>query len=166
MIIWVTGLSASGKTTLTKAFEKLYKNDIPNMVLLDGDIIRELYGNDLGYTVDQRIIQIKRLQSFALFLEKQNIVVLVAALYANDDLLKYNKDNFKNYFEVYLRADLETLQKREVKDLYKNALSKKIKNVVGVDIEWVEPKYPNIIFEISDAITPIEMAKMLHNKLF
>lgn len=162
MVIWVTGLSASGKTTLTQAFEKKYKTDFPNMVLLDGDVVRQLYGNDLGYTADQREIQIKRLQTIAGFLEQQGIIVVVAALYANDELLAYNRRHFKKYFEVYLKADLDSLKKREIKDLYKQALDGKIKNVVGVDIPWNEPVRPDMVFNIADGLPAETMAGMVY----
>jgi len=87
MVIWITGLSASGKTTLSRAFERKYKSNLPNMVLLDGDVIRQLYGNDLGYAEADRAVQIKRLHTLASFLEEQSIVVLVAALYSNEKII-------------------------------------------------------------------------------
>jgi adenylylsulfate kinase-like enzyme len=166
MVIWITGLSASGKTTLSKAFEKKYKSEIPNMVLLDGDVIRQLYGNDLGYAEADRVIQIKRLHTLAAFLEEQSIVVLVAALYANEQLLQNNRNVFGEYFEVYLKADIDQLKTREIKDLYKQALDKKIVNVVGVDIPWNEPVNPDFTFNIADGLTPDQMAELLYNSVF
>ena len=165
MVIWITGLSASGKTTLSKAFEKKYKNLIPNMVLLDGDVIRQLYGNDLGYTEDQRVIQIQRLQAIAKFLEDQSIVVVVAALYANKYLLTYNRNTFKKYIEVYLKAEIDILITREIKDLYKNAIEGKVTNVVGVDIPWNEPFSSDIIFNVAEKESPEKMAEILYNKI-
>ena len=166
MVIWITGLSASGKTTLSKAFEKKYKSSIPNMVLLDGDVIRKLYGDDLGCIEADRITQIKRLQAIASFLEEQFVLVVVAALYANNDLLRYNRNKFKDYFEVYLKANLSILKKREIKGLYKNAFEGRIKNVVGVDIPWNEPTNPEMIFRVSEEIRPDVMAGMLYNSVF
>lgn len=165
MVIWITGLSAAGKTTLSKAFERKYKEQIPNMVLLDGDVIRQLYGNDLGYEEKDRAIQIGRLHSIAAFLEQQSILVVVAALYANTELLEKNRNTFKDYFEVYLKADIDLLKTREIKELYKNALEKKINNVVGVDIPWHEPKKPDMVFEVSEGIKPDEMAEMLYRNI-
>jgi cytidine diphosphoramidate kinase len=166
MVIWITGLSASGKTTLSKAFEKEYKSQFPNMVLLDGDVIRQLYGNDLGYVESDRKIQIQRIQSIAVFLEQQGIIVLVAALYANEEILKRNRELFKEYYEVYLKAEISSLQKREIKEIYKQALEKKMSNVVGIDIPYFEPVDPFILFHVEDRLTPDVMAKILHNKIF
>lgn len=166
MVIWITGLSASGKTTLSKAFEKKYKSSIPNMVLLDGDVIRQLYGNDLGYTESDRAVQITRLHTLAAFLEQQSILVVVAALYSNESLLEKNRNVFQEYYEVYLKASIDQLQAREFKDLYKQALENKIVNVVGVDIPWNEPQNPNLIFNIAEGLTPEVMAEMLYNNIF
>jgi adenylylsulfate kinase-like enzyme len=165
MVIWITGLSASGKTTLSRAFEKKYKPGIPNLVLLDGDVIRQLYGNDLGYAEKDREVQIGRLHSIAAFLEQQSIVVVVAALYANNRLLENNRNVFNEYFEVYLKADIDLLKTREIKELYKNALEKKISNVVGVDIPWHEPQQPNLVFDVAQGMAPNDMADLLYNKI-
>lgn len=166
MVIWLTGLSASGKTTLSKAFEKKYKRQIPNMVLLDGDVIRQLYGNDLGYTEADRAVQISRLQAVATFLEAQSILVIVAALYAKDELLQYNRSHFLQYFEVYLKADVDFLKGREIKELYKQALAGKINNVVGVDITWNEPRQPDLVFNVSEGRSPEEMADVIFSKIY
>lgn len=166
MVIWITGLSASGKTTLSKAFEKKFRPTIPNLVLLDGDVIRQLYGNDLGHSEADRAIQIKRIQTIAYFLEQQSILVVVAALYAHDDLLKHNRKLFKQYFEVYLEADIELLKTREAKGLYKKALNKEIENVVGVDIPWNAPVNPDLTFNMSSGKAPEEMAKILFDAVF
>lgn len=166
MVIWITGLSASGKTSLSRAFEKRYKDLIPNMVLLDGDVIRNLYGDNLGYSESDRVIQIKRLHMLATFLEQQSILVVVAALYSNETLLENNRSIFKEYYEVYLKASIDELQKREFKDLYKQALANKISNVVGVDIPWHEPQNPNLIFNISERFSPEEMAEIIYNNIY
>ena len=88
MVIWITGLSGAGKTTLIQAVAGQVKRNLPELVLLDGDAIRQLFGNDLDYREDSRVIQIKRIQRMAKFLSDQGVVVMVAALYAHPDLLR------------------------------------------------------------------------------
>jgi len=166
MVIWITGLSASGKTTLSKAFEKKYKSKLSNMVLVDGDVIRDLFGNDLGFTERDRQIQIGRMQAIASFLEKQSILVIVAALYSNKELLERNRKLFDEYYEVYLKADIDLLQTREFKELYKNALAQKVKNVVGVDITWHEPVTSHLVFEVAKGMVPEEMAEIIYNNIY
>ena len=136
------------------------------MVLVDGDVIRELFGNDLGFTEKDRQIQIGRMQAIASFLEKQSIIVIVAALYANNELLEKNRQIFNEYYEVYLKADIDLLQTREFKELYKNALAQKVKNVVGVDIPWNEPVDPHLVFEVAKGMTPDTMAELIYNNIY
>ena len=161
MILWIAGMSGSGKTTLAESFIKEIIKKISNVVLLDGDVIRQLYGHDLGYTEIDRVVQIKRMQSLAKFLDRQNILVVVAALYANDALLQDNRNMFDEYFEVYLNASLELLKSREFKGLYSAALAGKIKDVVGVDIPWSAPKKSDLIFDMNSGITTEKMTKIL-----
>ena len=75
MIIWITGISGAGKTTLAKELIKKIKEKFNNVIGIDGDIIRDLFGNDLGYDLESRVSQIKRIQKLALFLDKQEMII-------------------------------------------------------------------------------------------
>ena len=72
MVIWITGISGAGKTTIANSLIEKYKNKFPHLINLDGDVVRKLYGDDLGYEENDRISQIKRMQKICLFLENQN----------------------------------------------------------------------------------------------
>ena len=163
MVIWITGMSASGKTTLAKAICSKFAKK--KFVLIDGDIIRDLFNNDLGYTEVDRCKQITRMQNIALFLSRQNINVVVAALYSHPKLLKKNKSIFKNYFEIYLKADIDFLRKREIKKIYSRAIKNKLKNVVGVDIKWNEPKKADLIFDQHLNLPINKMLKIIKKKI-
>tara|TARA_B110000240_G_C13158185_1_gene308236 strand:+ start:13 stop:543 length:531 start_codon:yes stop_codon:yes gene_type:complete len=153
MIIWITGISGSGKTTIARELISMFKKFFPEMVNIDGDEIRELYGNDLGYEEKDRIIQIKRIQRLCLLLEKQNLLVLVSTLYSSDELLAWNRKNFKEYYEIYLDAPIELVEKRDVKGLYKRAKNGLESNVVGVDICWNKPQNPNLTINFNSNIS-------------
>ena len=146
-VIWVTGLSSSGKTTLCNAICGLVKQHMPELVVLDGEGIRAAFGSDLGYTEQDRITQLKRLQNTAKLLADQDMAVIVAAVYAHPEVLKWNRANLRDYFEVYLDASLDTVQRRDIKGLYAGAASGKIPNVVGVDIPWNPPEAPDLILD-------------------
>ena len=139
MIIWITGISGSGKTTLALTLIKKLKKKNKNIVSVDGDVIRNLFGNDLTYDIDSRIIQIKRIQKLCDFLNRQEIICVVSALYSSEELLSWNRKKFKKYFEIYLKVSIDLAIKRDVKGLYKKFREKKEKNIVGLDIPWNEP---------------------------
>ena len=147
MVIWVTGLSSSGKTTLCNALWERLKPERPELVLLDGDAVRMAFGGGLGHREEDRVVQITRIQNMAKMLSDQGLVVLVAALYANPELLAWNRGNIRRYFEVYLKASPETVRQRDNKDLYAKADSGDMSDVVGVDIPWHAPESPDLIID-------------------
>lgn len=165
MVIWVTGLSASGKTTLAKYFIKRMNKNKRHFALVDGDNIRDIFLNDLGFDKKSRFKQITRMQNIAKFLDDQGCNVIVAALYSHPKLLDRNKKIFKNYFEIYLKANINFLVERETKKIYKKAIQKKIKNVVGIDIKWHPPKKPNLIFEQKNKLSLSDMTSLIERKL-
>lgn len=140
-MIWVTGLSGAGKTTLCNALWQLLKAQTPELVILDGEAIRAAFGSDLGYNEKDRVRQVTRLQTIAKLLADQGMIVLVAALYSHPDLLAWNRQKLPNYFEVYMEASLETLRGRDIKGLYGGAT----KQVVGIDIPWYPPEFSDLV---------------------
>lgn len=166
MVIWITGLSAAGKSTLSLAFQKKFKAQLPSMILLDGDAIRELYGNDLGFAESDRVKQIQRIQKLARFLDQQSMIVVVAALYSNPELMEANRQMFSQYYEVLLETNLDVLQTRETKGIYAGAMRGEIKNVVGVDIPWQPPRAPHLVFDMSNPSSPDHMAEKLFESIF
>jgi adenylylsulfate kinase-like enzyme len=159
MVIWITGLSGAGKTTLMQAVAGEVKRDLRELVLLDGDAIRQLFGNDLDYRENSRVIQIKRIQRIAKFLSDQGLVVMVAALYAHPELLRWNRDNFDEYFEVYIQASMALVGARDSKGLYARAARHETENVVGVDIPWHPPTRADLVIDADSGESADVMAK-------
>lgn len=154
MVIWITGLSGAGKTTLSDALAALVKPRLPEFVQVDGDIVREMFGQGLDYSEASRVVQIKRLQALAGYLSRQKLVVAVAALYAHPDLLAWNRAHFPEYFEVYIDAPLETVRARDAKGLYAKAARGEMKNVVGIDIPWHAPEHADLVIDARAGETP------------
>ncbi|EAI4298513.1 adenylyl-sulfate kinase [Campylobacter lari] len=137
-VIWLTGLAGSGKSTIGKALYEKLKNEYKNIVYLDGDELRDLLGH-YSYDKQGRIdVALKRSQ-FAKFLSDQGMIVVVTTISMFNEIYKYNRENLKNYFEIYIKCPMEELIKRDQKGLYTKALNGEIKNVVGVDIKYDEP---------------------------
>jgi len=157
-VIWVTGLSGCGKTTLCDALHALLKPRMPQLIKLDGDEIRAAFGNDLGYAESERKKQIGRIQRMAKMLADQGLVVLVAALYSHPDLLAWNRANLPRYFEVYLRADVDFLATRDPKGLYRKSQRGEISDVVGVDIPWHAPQRADLVIDAAAQTPPDRLA--------
>lgn len=139
LVIWITGLAGSGKTTISKELYYLIKQDIPNVVYLDGDGFREIFECS-KHDKDSRIKVAMIRARMCNLLSKQGIVVIASTISLFQEIYENNKKIFKNYIEVYIQCDMQELINRDQKQLYTNALNGKIKDVVGIDIKFDTPK--------------------------
>lgn len=139
MVVWIIGLSGSGKTTLA---EKIIKdaNEIGlKPVLIDGDSVRDIFNNDLGYSMEDRLKNAYRICNLGKFLSDQGFCVVCSILSIFPDTRDWNRKNIKNYYEVFIDTPIEILIERDPKKLYKKYKSGEIKNVVGMDIDFPAP---------------------------
>jgi len=158
-VIWLTGVSGAGKTTIAEAIARLAKPRLPELVLIDGDVIRDLFGAGLGYHEAARVEQIGRIQRLAKMLAGQGLIVVVAALYAHPDLLDWNRRNLPGYVEVYVQADMDVVRQRDVKGLYAKAAAGTMPNVVGIDIPWHAPRHPDVTIHSGGGESPEQGAR-------
>ena len=142
-VIWITGLSGVGKTTLGKHLVM----KIEKSVQIDGDLVRKKLSPALDYTAKSRTKQIIKIRNLAYDYYIQDKFVIVSALYSNPLLLNENRTFFRNYTEIYLKTDVGELVNRDSKGLYSKFLKGQIKDVVGMDIKWIEPLNPDFIFD-------------------
>ena len=144
MLIWIIGLSGSGKTTLANEVASIIRNTNKNVVILDGDDIREVFQNDLGYSIDDRKVNASRLCRLGKFLSEQGLIVITPILSIFPDSRKWNRKEVKNYFEVYIDTPKELLIARDTKGLYGAYIRGEKQNVVGMDIDFIPPEDPNL----------------------
>ena len=136
MIIWITGLSGAGKTTLgSHIYSKLKSEKLKNIIWLDGDVVREVLSPALDYSEASRIQQVKKVQRLAKYLESQGMIVIASILYFNNSLSEWNIRNFEEYLEIYLKVSIDKLVERDSKGLYSKAINGEIPDVVGIDIK-------------------------------
>ncbi|WP_301102032.1 adenylyl-sulfate kinase [Propionivibrio sp.] len=147
MVIWIIGLSGTGKTTLATQVTERIRNLDGKVVLLDGDLIRTLFGNDVDHTIEGRRRNAERLSVLSKFLADQGIHVVAAVLSIFPEWRLWNRKNIRDYSEVYIKASMQTLLRRDIKNLYARAARGEIQNVVGVDIPFPEPENPDLIIE-------------------
>lgn len=143
MVIWLMGLSGAGKTTVGRCLFESVKPDCANLVFLDGDILRDIWGDALGHTVEARRVNAHRISHLARMLDRQGIHVVAAVMSIFPEWLSWNRENISEYFEVFLDAPMELLRARDTKGLYKAAESGAMENVVGVDIPYTPPVNPD-----------------------
>ena len=165
MVIWITGISGAGKTTISKNLYQQFKCIIPEIVTVDGDEVRSLFGKALGYSEKDRFLQIERIQRIAAFLDKQGMLVLVSALYAHPNLLAWNRKKFSEYFEIYLKTSIDLVSERDPKGLYRKFFSGEMQNVVGLDIDWHAPKNPDLSIKMDKSTNLCETSTTIISRI-
>jgi len=163
--LWLTGLPASGKTTLAKALYEIFKTNGNKVIWLDGDKMRQTISKDLGFSKKDRIENIKRIAHLAQKLNEEGAFVIVSAIAPYKEMRQIIREIVNNYIEVYVKCPLEICKKRDPKGLYKKAEKGEIKNFTGIDDPYEEPKKPDLIIE-THLIKPEEAIKIIINKFF
>lgn len=146
VLIWFTGLSGSGKSTVANALqEKFYKNE-KLTYLLDGDNIRYGLCNDLGFELKDRSENIRRIAEMSkLFIDSGIITLGTFVSPLRSDREKVRDLLGEDFIEVYVKCSLETCEQRDPKDLYKKARDGEIKNFTGIDSPYEEPLGAEIV---------------------
>ena len=147
-VIWITGLAGAGKSTFANATHKHLKQKYSNVILLDGDVFRNIFG-EVGYDRESRIKTGYKYNAFAKFLEQNGLLVICAAMGLFSEIYALNEANFKHYLQVYIKCDFDEIIRRDKKGLYSGAMRGEIKNVVGVDIAYDEPQNPHLTIQNS-----------------
>lgn len=148
MVIWLTGLSASGKSTIAAELEKQLLGQSILSYRLDGDNLRFGLNKDLGFSVEDRKENIRRTAEVANILKDAGLVVVASFITPTEELRNIAKEIIKDDFiEVYVKADIQTCIKRDPKGLYKKALAGEIDDFTGVSSEFEEPRVPDLIVD-------------------
>ena len=165
MITWIIGISGTGKTTVGKKLYNKIKKKKPNVVFLDGDILRKIWGDDLGHKIVDRKKNAMRILNICELLNKQKVHVICCVLSIFPNIQKKARRILKNYYQIHLTAPIEELKKRDTKRIYKNFFNKKIKNVVGLDIPFPKPYKSDLIIESFGSNTPSKIVNKIYKKI-
>ncbi|NAY91652.1 adenylyl-sulfate kinase [Muricauda sp. JGD-17] len=153
-LIFFTGLSGSGKSTIANALEqKLFGNNIKTYIL-DGDNVRSGLNKDLSFSAEDRSENNRRIGELANLFVDVGIVVLAAfvAPYEKDRNVIKNIVGKKNYVEVFVNTSLEECERRDVKGLYEKARKGEIKDMTGISSPYEVPLHPDIVLTEKDSI--------------
>jgi adenylylsulfate kinase len=148
MVIWLLGISGAGKTTLGSKLLKYLKNKYKQCCIIDGDEVRSLFDNDLGYTAPDRENNIKRIILAAYMLDKCGIYTIVCNISPFERLRELCRSKIAGYNEIYLRKKIQNSMENDVKNVYSNNLGKT--EIVGVDLAFEEPKHPDMVLEVDN----------------
>ncbi|MDC1024722.1 adenylyl-sulfate kinase [Flavobacteriales bacterium] len=145
-VVWLTGLSGSGKTTIALQLEKeLYKLGFL-VQILDGDNIRAGINNNLSFSESDRTENIRRIAEVSKLFLNCGIITINCFVSPTIKMRQIAEKIIgkENYYEIFINADLETCEKRDVKGLYKKARNGEIKNFTGIDSEYEKPNNPSL----------------------
>ncbi|HOD92947.1 MAG TPA: adenylyl-sulfate kinase [Clostridia bacterium] len=146
-VIWFTGLSASGKSTIASFIEKKLIDSGRMAYLLDGDNVRHGLCSDLEFSEEDRAENIRRLAEVAALFEDCGVIVLVSAITPLEDMRKLIRSKVEHLIMVYVKASLDTCIKRDPKGLYEKALKGEIKGYTGIDSPFEEPQDYDLILD-------------------
>lgn len=164
LLLWFTGLSGSGKSTIANCVEEeLYKNKV-HTYTLDGDNIRKGLNCDLSFSPEDRAENIRRIAETAHLMMDAGLVVLAAFVspYQRDRDHIRNIVGHNNVVEIYINTSIEECERRDVKGLYTKARKGEIKNMTGISAPYESPLDPDIQIN-TEEVTVVEATKQIIN---
>lgn len=148
LVVWLYGMSGSGKSTIANATEKVLHKQGRMTTILDGDNLRTGLNKHLGFSDDDRRENIRRAANVAKILADQGIITLVSVITPRQELRDLARDIIgDDYFAVYVKASYGVCEERDVKGLYAKAAIGEIKNFTGKDSAFEEPVSPDLVID-------------------
>jgi len=169
-VFWLTGLSGSGKSTIAKQVERMLFNQGYFVQLLDGDNVRSGLCNNLGFSLEDRKENIRRIAELSALYIKSGIVCINAFISPTHSIRSLAKSIIgeDEFHEIHVDSSLQICEDRDVKGLYKKARKGEIKNFTGIDSPYEAPNKPDIIVSTENK-TPqessMELYKYIINKI-
>ena len=163
-VIWMTGIPASGKSTIATLLKEYYqKQNIPADIL-DGDEIRNTLSKDLGFSPQDRKEHNRRVIIVAKLLAKNGITTIIPLISPYRETRELARKEIPNFVEVYVKASVEECIRRDPKGLYKKAQAGEITNMTGLQSPYEEPTNPELVLD-TEKNTPQECLDAIISKL-
>ena len=148
-IIWLTGLSGAGKSTVADLLEQKLNKQNKHTFLLDGDNLRHTLNQDLGFSDDDRNENIRRIGHVGKLMVDAGLIVIASFISPFEKQREFTRNLFEKneYIEVFLNTPLEVCEQRDIKGLYQKARSGQLKDFTGIDSAYEKPKKPEITLD-------------------
>ena len=161
-VVWLTGLSGAGKSTIANLVEKRMQADGRHTYLLDGDNVRHGLNKDLGFTEEDRVENIRRVAEVAKLMVDAGLITLVSFISPFRAERRMARELMEDgeFVEVYVSTPLAVAEQRDVKGLYAKARSGQLKNFTGIDSPYEEPENAEIVVDTT-AMSPEEAAEAI-----
>ncbi len=168
-VIWMTGLSGAGKTTVSTELNERLKKSGLQPILLDGDSLRSLFiesdSTKQIYTRQERIKLSYKYSHLCQVLSSQGSTVIIATVSMFREIYAWNRLNLPNYFEIYLDVPLKELCRRDPKNIYSKFYSGEINNVAGLDLKVDQPQKSNLTVKFKSGQASSEIVDIIFGKL-
>jgi bifunctional enzyme CysN/CysC len=165
-VVWFTGLSGAGKSTVANLLEQQLHANRVRTYLLDGDNVRHGLNSDLGFTAADRVENIRRVAEVARLMVDAGLIVITALIspFRADRLMARQLVEANEFVEVFMDTPLEEVERRDPKGLYKKARNGEIKNFTGIDSPYEAPEAAEIVIKTT-ACEPLAAASLIHTHL-
>jgi len=162
--LWFTGLSGAGKSTISGILEKRLRDAGAKVEVLDGDAVRENLSKGLGFSKEDRDINIRRIGFVCGLLSRNGVIAIAAAISPYRAVRDEVRSHVHNFIEIYVECPLDVVTDRDVKGLYKKAIKGEIGQFTGVSDPYEPPLHPEVVVH-SASETPEESAEKVWAKL-
>nr|WP_218082013.1 adenylyl-sulfate kinase [Anthocerotibacter panamensis] len=160
--VWLTGLSGAGKSTIATELEKQLKAMGLDLEALDGDIIRENLSKGLGFSREDRDTNVRRIGFVCELLTRHKVIVLTSAISPYRSVRTELKERIGDFVEVFVNCPIEECINRDVKGLYKKAISGQIPHFTGISDPYEEPLDPDVVVYTHQETLLESVHKILH----
>lgn len=160
-VIWFTGLSGAGKTTLAEKLAAYFKENGVKCELLDGDTVRNIFPQT-GFAKKDRDEHVKRMGFLASMLERNGVTVVASFISPYRESRDFVRKMCRNFVEVYVSTSLEVCEKRDVKGLYKKARRGEIKSFTGIDEPYEAPLHPEITINTAEETVEESLERLIN----
>ena len=167
--LWITGLAGSGKSTLSKEVALRLRKQGEKVVLLDGEELRTVFRREKylnkNYAREERLALAMQYAQLCKVITQQGLTVIIATISLFKEVHAWNRKNLLGYYEIYLKVPIDELQRRDANGIYSSFNEGTLKNVVGLDINFDEPKKADWICEYKPGLSVETMVDELLKKI-